>query len=424
MHENLSARHARLLQSARRVRRYERGRPPRILFVSTYPPTRCGIATFTNSLISELSKLRGGDGGLGVARLVTPDDDITPTPNVAVIAAIDSPYWPEAVARSAEDYDVVWIQHEFGIFEPKGSETIPALLSLVDKPVVTTFHTVLADPTPEQSAIMDDLLSGSALSVVLSDSARDRLLEVHEVDPDRLRVIPHGAGQFRLTQSPDPQHPQILTWGLLGPGKGIEWGIEAMARLVQLRPRPHYVVAGATHPNVLRAEGPVYRDSLESLATDLGVGDMVNLEDAYLSPYRLEQLLSQSQIVLLPYDSTEQVTSGVLVEAIAAGKPVVATGFPHAIELLGGGAGTVVPHRDPDAIAAAVERYLTDPAALPAAQRAAARIRPQLLWSSVARRTDTVAREAVRRVQAPSRVVAFDSRAGQAIAESASVVRN
>lgn len=372
-------------------------RSPRILFVSTYPPTRCGIATFTNSLLTEMSKLRGGDDGLGVARLVGADDDIVPAPNVEVVAGVDSPLWPEAVARAAEAYDVVWIQHEFGIFGSHGYEAVPELLGLVDRPVVTTFHTVLTDPTPEQAKVMEQLLADSAVSVALSQSARDRLVDVHAVDSHRIRVIPHGAGQYRLAEAPDPQRPQILTWGLLGPGKGIEWGIQAMAQLSDLQPRPHYVVAGATHPNVLRAQGRTYRDGLERLAADLGIADMVSLDDTYLSSERLEDLLSHTQVVLLPYDSTEQVTSGVLTEAVAAGKPVIATGFPHATELLGSGAGTVVPHRNPDAIAAALRRYLTDPEALSAAGRATDRLRPRLEWSSVAQRSEAVARDAARR---------------------------
>src|SRR5690606_33977740 len=132
-------------------------RSPRILFVSTYSPTRCGIATFTNSLLTEMSKLRGGDDGLGVARLVGADDDIVPAPNVEVVAGVDSPLWPEAVARAAEAYDVVWIQHEFGNFGSHGYEAVPELLGLVDRPVVTTFHTVLTDPTPEQAKVMEQL---------------------------------------------------------------------------------------------------------------------------------------------------------------------------------------------------------------------------------------------------------------------------
>lgn len=370
-------------------------RSPRILFVSTYPPTRCGIATFAHSLIEALSVLRGGSEGLGVARLVSEDDMVVPFPNVELVAAVECRTWPVAVARRSSRFDAVWIQHEFGIFGSHGLDAIQDLFRLVDKPIITTFHTVLSSPSSEQKAVMDRLLAGSDTAVALSNAARNRLIEVYGADAHRVRMIPHGAGQYRVKGTPVRGQRRVLTWGLLGPGKGIEWGIRAMARLTDLEPRPHYVVAGATHPNVLRSEGTSYRRGLERLASDLGVRDMVSLEDSYVSPERLEELLGNAQVILLPYDSSEQVSSGVLAEAVAAGKAVVATRFPHAVELLSEGAGTLVPHRDPAAIASALEHYLADPAALGAAEEAAAELRSQLLWPTVAQRSEAVVRDSV-----------------------------
>lgn len=155
----------------------------------------------------------------------------------------------------------------------------------------------------------------------------------------------------------------------------------------------------------MRSQGQSYRRTLERLTADLGVADMVTLEDAYISPEHLEELLASARVVLLPYDSTEQVTSGVLVEAIAAEKAVVATDFPHAAELLRKGAGTLVPQRDPRAIAAALEHYLTDPDALRMAEEAAIRVRPPLLWPSVAQQYESVG-EAVASLRLSSKGVA------------------
>jgi glycosyltransferase involved in cell wall biosynthesis len=379
---------------AERTGSHDQGEPPRILMVSTYPPTRCGIATFTHSLVEALSRLRGGSDGLAVARLMGRDDVVVPAAGVELVAAVDCPTWPAAVARVSSHFDVVWIQHEFGIFGCHGPDAIEDLFRLVDKPIVSTFHTVLRCPSPEQRSVMDQLLAGSDTAVALSNVAGNRLVEVYGADPHDVRVIPHGAGQYREKGKPAREQPRVLTWGLLGPGKGIEWGIRAMARLDSLHPRPHYVVAGATHPSVLRSQGTAYRRNLERLATDLGIREMVSLQDFYITPERLEELLGSAQIVLLPYDSSEQVSSGVLVEAIGAGKAVVATGFPHAVELLSEGAGTLVEHRDPEAIAAALEHYLTNPDALRAAEEAAARLRRQHLWPSVAQRCESVARDA------------------------------
>ena len=146
----------------------------------------------------------------------------------------------------------------------------------------------------------------------------------------------------------------VLTWGLLGPGKGIEWGIEAMAMLRDLAPMPRYIVAGQTHPKVLLHEGDVYRDRLHEQVRQAELGSWITFDNHYRNTSALASLVRSADVVLLPYDSTEQVTSGVLIEALAAGKPVVATQFPHAREVLAGGAGLLVPHRDPAAIAAAL----------------------------------------------------------------------
>ncbi len=143
-----------------------------------------------------------------------------------------------------------------------------------------------------------------------------------------------------------PGRPTILTWGLLGPGKGIEWAIDALAELVDLDPTPRYLVMGETHPRVVNREGEAYRSALQARAASRGIGHLVEFDARYLDLAALGRVVQEADVVLLPYDSREQVTSGVLVEALAAGKPVIATGFPHAVELLGGGAGLIVPHGD------------------------------------------------------------------------------
>jgi glycosyltransferase involved in cell wall biosynthesis len=176
----------------------------------------------------------------------------------------------------------------------------------------------------------------------------------------KVSVIPHGVPEWADTA---PAHvtdrPSVVTWGLIGPGKGIEWGIRAMADLTDLVPRPTYRVAGQTHPKVLAQFGDAYRDSLNGLIDSLGLNDWVTLDDTYLGTRELAEFVQSADVVLLPYDSRNQVTSGVLVEALAAGKQVVATAFPHAVELLGEGAGTVVAHEDPGAIAGALRDLFT-----------------------------------------------------------------
>src|SRR6185369_2719192 len=184
----------------------------------------------------------------------------------------------------------------------------------------------------------------------------------YPIDETKVMVIPHGAPEevaAAIVARTGP--PTLLTWGLLGPGKGIESVIDVLPQLRSLNPRPRYQVVGQTHPKVFERDGEAYRDGLIARAAAAGVGDMVSFPGSYLDGPALARVVARADVVVLPYESREQVTSGVLIEAVAAGKPVVATAFPHAIELLGGGAGLVVPHGDPAALARALRRVLTEP---------------------------------------------------------------
>ncbi|HEV7864455.1 MAG TPA: glycosyltransferase, partial [Acidimicrobiia bacterium] len=209
-------------------------------------------------------------------------------------------------------------------------------------------------------------------------------------DPARVALIPHGAPDNRLPAGgrvePAPARPTILTWGLLGPGKGIEWVIDALALLTDLDPQPRYLVVGETHPRVAERHGEAYRHGLMDRAARQGVDHLVEFEAGYFATPALGRIVAGADVVILPYDSREQVTSGVLVEALASAKPVIATGFPHAVELLGGGTGLIVPHGDPVAMAAALRRVLTEPGLAGRLGAAAAALAPQLLWPAVADR--------------------------------------
>jgi glycosyltransferase involved in cell wall biosynthesis len=252
--------------------------------------------------------------------------------------------------------------------------------------VITVLHTVPSVATGGQRRALQGILDLSDAIVVLSHSAYRRLVRDFAVRPGTLTMIPHGATALWHLRRDDEgtTSNRILTWGLLGHGKGLEWGIRAMALLRDRGVAGEYVIAGATHPNVRHAEGETYRQSLIDLARKLGVADSVTLADAYLSDEGLSQLISESSLFLLPYDSRDQITSGVLVEAIAAGGPVVATRFPHAAELLGSGAGVLVDHRDPIAIADAVEHIFRDGAASERMRERSKTLAEDLDWRRVA----------------------------------------
>jgi polysaccharide biosynthesis protein PslF len=356
-------------------------------FVSTYPPTQCGLATFTSALFSELVTADGGDGR--VVRLVE-----TPQPRRAaevvgdLVAGDVRGRWNAAELLNAGD--VVILQHEYGVYGGRDGEAILPLLDALRVPSVVVLHTVLTAPTRHQRWVLEAVADKADAVVAMTTTARDRLAVGYAVDMRKVSVIPHGAHR-PVTGVPAggpgrPAAPTVLTWGLIGPGKGLEWGIGAMALLTDLAPAPRYVIAGQTHPKVLLREGEAYRDRLRAQVRRLGLSGTVRFDSRYRDNASLAELVRSAAVVLLPYDSTDQVTSGVLIEAVAALTPVVATRFPHAVELLRGGAGLLVPHKDPVAIAAALRLVLTRGDMAQAMTAAAGAAAPALLWPAVAER--------------------------------------
>ncbi|BCJ55279.1 hypothetical protein Asp14428_67540 [Actinoplanes sp. NBRC 14428] len=269
-----------------------------------------------------------------------------------------------------------------------GDEVLP-LLRALKVPAIVVLHTVLSTPSPMQRSVLERVVATADAVVTMTDTARRRLTEGYRIDARKVTVIPHGAGSHTSAPRETLAVPHLLTWGLLGPGKGIEWALRALALLGDLDPAPVYTVAGRTHPKVLEQHGDAYRESLRALAGDLGVAERVRWEDVYLDQGQLSRLIRSADVVVLPYDSTEQVTSGVLIEAVGAGVPVVATEFPHAVELLADGPGLLVPHQDPQAMAAAVRHVL----AAPSGPNLLAGLTggPTLRWPAVAARYQSLA---------------------------------
>lgn len=358
--------------------------------LSTYPPTQCGLASFSQALVTHLSAA-GED--VSVVR-VADADEIGAGPALArhghepgdTIWVRDRPGGAAAAAAALNRHDVAVIQHEYGIFPgPDGREVLQVVRAL-RVPTITVLHTVLVTPSDSQRQILEELAAHSSVLVTMTRTAHDRLITHYAVDPSRVVVIPHGAEASPVSspgrvRRPD-EAPVVLTWGLLGEGKGIEWAIDAMPLLDDLRPRPRYRVVGQTHPKVKAQHGEAYRERLVQRAQVSGTA--VHFDSRYLTAAELHAQVAECDVVLLPYDSREQVTSGVLIEAVTAGKPVVSTGFPHAVELLSSGAGLLVDRQDPAAIAAALRQVFTEPGREAAMAAEAGRIAPQLLWPAVA----------------------------------------
>lgn len=367
-----------------------RGKPA-VAFVSTYPPTMCGLATFTASLRGAIDENRGNKGDLDVVELIEGTRQSPRRPEVVATLDPADPFSLRMAADRLSTYDAVILQHEYGIWGPNMGQPVVDLVNRLNTNLITTLHTVLPSPTRAQEYIIEAMWTRSAYTVVPTQAARDLLATRYSLDSRSLIVIPHGTDPFlrsvarlRRFMTSDIRPPRLLTWGLIGPGKGLEWSIRAVGQLKTHHPDISYTIAGKTHPKVLLNEGEAYRRFLERLVSEMGLEDNVRFIDDYISSGLLRDLLTGTGLVVLPYDSTDQIVSGVLVEAIAANVPVVATAFPHAVELAEAGAVEAVPHREPEAIAQSVGRLLETPFAWEQMVKAQRTVASGFDWGHVA----------------------------------------
>ena len=329
---------------------------PSIGLVSTFPPTVCGIASYTASLVGAIASTGTPTGVVSLG-----DTSCNRGSSVVMHHRTGDRASMRRATAILDSYDTVSIQHEFGIWGRRDGVEVLDFMSGLSVPSAVTLHTVLREPTQSQRDITEKITGLAERLVVMSQTASTRLVEIYGVDPDRISVIPHGADPgFAGPSLATGNRPLILTWGLIGAGKGLEWAIRALDDIADMRPLPRYLIAGATHPEVKRASGETYRESLKELIKSLELGSMVDFDDRYLDRRSLARLVRSADVIVLPYESAEQVTSGVLVEAIAASKPVIATRFPHAVELLSGGVGAVVPYGKPHVLGAKLRELLSD----------------------------------------------------------------
>lgn len=356
-------------------------------FLSTHPPTQCGLATFNSALAAHLA----GSTASGIVRVTTGLDDQRPGPGVVhTWSARGAGGW-QGAAYALNSYDVALVQHEYGIYPGVDGRDVLHALHALTVPSIVVLHTVLSSPSSGQQELLEQIVAAAGAVVTMTGTARDRLIQRYAVDPTKVSVIPHGAAQHDTAPATANARPHLLTWGLIGPGKGIEWALRALAELQDLDPSPTYTVAGKTHPKVIAQHGEAYRAALHLLGAQLGLSSSVRYDPVYRDNRALSELIKSADVVVLPYDSREQVTSGVLIEAVAAGIPVVATQFPHAVELLTRGPGLLVPHQRPKAMAAAVRRILTEPGF--AAKLTGRGRTPTLLWPAVAARYEALAHQ-------------------------------
>jgi glycosyltransferase involved in cell wall biosynthesis len=367
-----------------------------VAMISTYPPTQCGIATFARSMATSMNRL-----GQDVRILRLSDGDLRPMSAMVLGDHLSANDVPRS-ARLLNDSDVVILQHEFGIYPGDDGDGALDLLGEIRVPVISVLHTVSERPTHRQRRVMQGLLHASNATVTLSHSALESLVRTYDVDLGRTVVIPHGAPDVRGSFRPHNirMRPRVLTWGLLSEGKGIEWGIAALSLLRDVDPMPDYFVVGQTHPKVAARDGHRYRHELGEIARRFEVEDRVHFVDGYLDNNGLTRLITSADMYLLPYDTHEQVTSGVLAEAVVAGGPVIATKFPHAVELLGDGTGILVKQQSPNSIAEAIRMIIRDPVQRRRMRDKSAAKASSLLWPAVGAAmtslTHSVARSTIR----------------------------
>lgn len=358
----------------------------RIALVSTYPPRRCGIATFTADLGRAI-------GDREVVALSGPRDSIPTDHPIHHVIRTDVRADYARAARALDDCGVsaVSVQHEYGIWGANDGEGVLDFLASLSVPAVATLHTVLRHPTVGQRRVMQGLLDATTAVVVMSKAAATILADRYAADPSRVRIIPHGVPNLPFVEPDSVKaglgmagHSLLLSFGLVGPGKGYEAVIETMPDVVRAVPNTRYVILGATHPELLRNEGERYRTRLVTLAADLGMTEHVVFVDRFVSQHELSRWLEAADVFVTPYPDLDQIVSGTLSYAMAAGKASVSTPYLYATEILADGRGRLVPPGAPGAMSDALIELLQDHDLRAAmAQRAYLHGRG-MLWSRVA----------------------------------------
>jgi glycosyltransferase involved in cell wall biosynthesis len=355
-------------------------------------PRQCGIATFTSDLVDALASEFSGFDCFVLAMNDPGRRHAYPARVRFEIGEGDlASYRRAADFLNVNAVDVLCLQHEYGIFGGKAGRHVLALLRELRMPIVTTLHTILAEPDPQQRAAMEELTRLSERLVVMSAHGASLLRDVHRVPDRKIDLIPHGIPSVPFASRSKDQlgvegKSVILTFGLLSPDKGIEHVIDALPAILERFPETVYIVLGATHPHVRQRSGETYRLMLENRAQRLGVDSSTIFHDRFVSREELSEFLAATDIYVTPYLKPEQTTSGTLAYAVGSGRAVISTPYWYARELLAEGRGVLVPWRDPEAIAREVVDLLGDDAKRLALRRRAAAHGRDMLWPAVARR--------------------------------------
>src|SRR6202453_4689421 len=366
--------------------------PSRIAVIGNYLPRQCGIATFTTDLCAAIAAEYGTTQLLALPVNDTLQGYDYPEPVRWSLDQDEVKSYEDAAAfLNFNNIDMVCLQHEYGIFGGPAGDHILYLLRGLKMPVVTTLHTVLREPDPNQWRVMEEIAELSDRLIVMSQLSSQFLQEIFKVPGSKIDIVPHGVPDLPFL---DPNFYKdrfgvegkavLLTFGLLSPNKGIENVIQALPQILAKHNNVAYIVAGATHPHILRRDGDKYRESLRALAKEMGVEAQVIFHDRFATPAEMAAFIGAADIYITPYRYEEQVVSGTLAYALGAGKAIISTPYWHAIELLDDRRGALVPFQNPDAIANKTIELLNTPAIRHAMRKRAYMFARDMVWKKVA----------------------------------------
>ena len=362
----------------------------KIAFLSTYPPRECGLATFTQDLVTAIDHT-----GLIDTGVISINNSIKYSYDNKVIAGIEQHEKKDYIRMAKElnesGVDLLVIEHEYGIFGGKYGDYILDLAYNLKIPLVTICHTIQSEPDMQHRKIIEKLGRMSENVITMAKNTKQILQTVYRVDPDKIQMIHHGVPKMlfepreSLKEKYGYENRQIIsTFGLLGPGKGLENGIEAVSKVVRDHKDVLYLILGQTHP-ALGEAGTSYRTLLEELVDKLGLKDNVKFINKYLSKKEIIQYLQLSDIYMTPYLDKDQAVSGTMAYAVGYGKAIVSTPYLYAQEMLADGRGLLAQFNNPDSLAGCINAILLDPEKQAIMERKTMKIGRTMYWDKIAR---------------------------------------